>query len=187
MAHNPTVTVVSTALGLMASSLMLGMGWSKPAIGQVTFEPPPGQDRPEQTAGGGSRGEGACWVNAADRDRFLMLSSNTTASSHPTFEVQVPATTQQTSMTAVATREAIAPAATAEFNLFDENGVLIYEAEYSLPQEQTVVHIELPDDQPGLTVGQDYFWIFAVVCDPSSRLMDTSISGMMTRTDREMN
>jgi len=177
-------TLVSAALGLMTGGVIVGFGWLQPAIAQVTFEPPPGQDRPRQTAGGGSRGHGACWVNDAERDRFVVISGHTTASSHPTFEVQVPATVQESSIAGLsAARGAIAAPAAAEFNLFDENGVLIYEANHALPQEQTLVRIELPEEHPGLTAAQNYFWIFAVICNPDNRQMDASVSSMITRVD----
>lgn len=185
MAHNTVSTLAAAAVGCLAGGVMLGISWSQPAIAQVTFDPPPGQDRPDQTAGGGSRGESACWANAADGDQFLSLSGNTVSSSHPTFEIQVPATRQQSSASALpeATRPAIASPAIAEFSLFDENGVLTYESDHSLPSEETIISIELPEEHPGLAADQHYFWIFAVVCDPNNRLMDASVSGMITRTD----
>jgi hypothetical protein len=137
----------------------------------ITFEPPPDQDRPSQTAGGGSRGGGYCLPDPRLEPPLTALPTTPvtelTAETHPTFLVQVPQTAAQT----------------AEFSLFDENWNGIYQTHLSLHDVPDVVSVSLPENEPALEVGQDYHWVLALICEPSDRLQDQTVGGRIRRIE----
>jgi len=130
----------------------------------ITFEPPPQQDRPRQTAGGGSRDGGRCPQDAITEQPLsasLVGETGARSTAAPTLQVQIPQTIAQA----------------AEFSLFDQNGSGIYRTVVSFPQTPVVVTVPLPVEQLGLDSDRPYQWVFAVICDPSDRLEDRFISG----------
>jgi Domain of Unknown Function (DUF928) len=147
----------------------------------IIFEPPPDQDRPIHSAGGGSRGGGYCLPNPGlpnpglpdpgiDSPPTPLLTNQATeltAETHPTFLVRVPQTVAQA----------------AEFSLFDKNGDGIYQTRLSLNDVPGVVSISLPENEPALEVGQDYHWVFALICEPSDRLQDETVGGSIRRIE----
>jgi hypothetical protein len=147
-----------------------------PSLGQVTFEPPPGQDSPDQTAGGGSRGSRSCPNDSRtfalrtvqDHAQDLQLqaiSDQVTTASHPTVTIQVPSTS----------------AASASFSFLTERGDLLYEATLPLSYTPTLISVTLPEHQPSLSIGDRYYWMFSLVCDPANRLLDVAIGGAVER------
>jgi hypothetical protein len=137
----------------------------------ITFEPPPGQDRPDQTAGGGSRGGGRCPHDSIDEQPLTALVTKDpvyiTSDPYPTVQIQVPQTMAET----------------AEFSLFDANGNGVYQTSISLPAHSQVIDIHLPANEPALQPNQNYQWVFALVCEPNDRLQDRSISGWIRRVE----
>ncbi len=141
-------------------------------LARVTFEPPPGQDAPESTVGGGRRNDGQCpqerkTLNQLDvtkaTDEFLtpLLPSvkvgesnktkwGLTVSEHPTFLVYVPKTS----------------AKAAEFTLESPDGTPIYQTTLNLTDTPGVISFSLPTTEPGLEIGKDYKWVVALVCQP---------------------
>lgn len=152
------MALVGISQGAIAQTVL------QPSVSQVTFDPPPGQDRPTQTAGGGSRGEGGC-PSDSQPVSLQLLSAAQTTDSHPEFQVYVSSTT----------------ASEAEFSLFDQQGTILYETSQPLEQTPTVLTVALPSDRAGLMLGQEYYWMVAVVCDPGDRFLDVATTGLVER------
>lgn len=138
---------------------------------RVAFEPPPGQDAPKNTAGGGTRG-GSCSTDTATGSNppltLLLPATKTglTLKEHPTFMVYVPPT----------------EATEAEFTIRDVEEKYAYRTEVALNNAGGVVSIELPKDLPPLEVGKDYMWSVAIICSQSDRLQDAVAQGYIRRT-----
>ncbi|HEY9818183.1 MAG TPA: DUF928 domain-containing protein [Candidatus Obscuribacterales bacterium] len=175
---------------LSITGLLITLGLPQQAIAQVvssasqlnqtTFEPPPGQDSPDQTAGGGSRGERQCPADLAITNSGVnpgetssqsvdlrVVSGEETTDPYPTIEIQVP----ETSATA------------ATFSFLTGEGHVVYEAVIPIEQVPGIVSVALPKHQPGLDVGERYYWMFALVCDPENRLLDVAIGGTVHRVE----
>ncbi|TVQ20545.1 MAG: DUF928 domain-containing protein [Leptolyngbya sp. DLM2.Bin15] len=188
MASNQLFLILTSILsGLSITSLLVTLGLPQQAIAQVvssaspihqvTFEPPPGQDRPDQTAGGGSRGSRQCPADMAAANSvdnmeaasqavaLHVVSGEETTVPYPTIDIQVP----ETSATA------------ATFSFLTEEGHVLYEAVMPLDAVPDIVSVALPEHQPGLAVGERYYWMFALVCDPENRLLDVAIGGTVKR------
>lgn len=189
MASKPLLILTSILSGLSITSLLITLGLPQQAIAQVvssasqisqtTFEPPPGQDSPDQTAGGGSRGERQCPADlttansganpseASQPVALRVVSGEETTEPYPTIDIQVP----KTSATA------------ATFSFLTGEGHVVYEAAIPIEQVPGIVSVALPEHQPGLDVGERYYWMFALVCDPDNRLLDVAIGGTVHRVD----
>ncbi|MDY6803478.1 MAG: DUF928 domain-containing protein [Cyanobacteriota bacterium] len=148
------------------------------AIGAaVAFDPPPGQDMPEKTAGGGTRG-GNCSavVGAATETTPLTLllpesGLGLTANDRPTFMAYVPPTT----------------AAEVEFTIRDEEEEYAYRTNVPVDGNGGVVSISLPGNVPPLEAGKDYMWSVAMVCAPSDRMQDVVATGFIRRIEADSN
>ena len=133
------------------------------------FEPPPKEDAPAQTTGGGSRNGGRCLTDSSlDIPLTALLPSNglgLTSSDRPTLPVYIPATT----------------AKHLELSLVDANQRGIYQTTIQLPAKAQIVGIKLPKTAPALKIEQNYSWSIALICDPSDRLQDWVVKGKVKR------
>ncbi|MEB3831323.1 DUF928 domain-containing protein [Phormidium sp. CCY1219] len=157
----------------------------KPILSQLDpLDPPPNQDAPTQTAGGGTRVRydpplneeapdfrhrgingirGKCPVDEAlpEVPLTLLIPPNRVGLSltdtPPSFFVYVPPTA----------------APLAEFVLFDESETItIYETTIPLDRTGGIIRIQLPAEGISLEAGEYYKWYFSVICDPNDRAAD---------------
>ena len=148
------------------------------AIGAaVAFEPPPGQDMPQKTAGGGVRGGNCPAVLGAATDTTpltLLLPESglgLTVNDRPTFMAYVPPTT----------------AAEVEFTIRDEEEEYAYRTNVPVDGNGGVVSISLPENLPPLEAGKDYMWSVAMICAPSDRMQDVVARGFIRRIEADSN
>lgn len=141
------------------------------------FEPPPGQDAPKQTAGGGVRG-GNCpaAIGAATQTTPLTLllpesGFGLTVKDRPTFMAYVPPTS----------------ATEVEFTIRDGSEEYAYRTQVPIDGRGGVVSISLPASAPPLEAGKDYIWSVAMVCAPGDRLQDVVAQGYIRRVQPDSN
>jgi hypothetical protein len=68
----------------------------------------------------------------------------------------------------------------AEFAIVDANRQKLYRATYSLSGKTGIFQLTLPE-QVALTVGQQYRWEFALICNPQRRKADKFVQGTLQR------
>lgn len=159
------VSVLSPALLLFSSLSPQMLAQSRPEW-KVSIEFPPADDRgaPSRTTGGGTRGPiQSCVEEGVLPLTALMPTPNnvaTTATTNPTFFMYVPKTI----------------AKSAEFVVVDETGKEVYVSNFSLPQTNGIVKVNIPQSS-SLKVGQEYRWLFALVCDEKERSNDQFVEG----------
>ncbi len=143
----------------------------------VAFEPPPGQDAPKQTAGGGVRG-GNCpaTIGAEVKGTPLTLllpesGLGLTVADRPTFMAYVPPTS----------------ATEVEFTIRDDREEFAYRTKVSIDGKGGVVSVSLPANLPPLEAGKDYMWSVAMVCEPGDRLQDVVAQGYIRRVQPDSN
>ncbi|MBD2520542.1 DUF928 domain-containing protein [Nostoc sp. FACHB-973] len=136
--------------------------------------PPPPPTNPDRSSAGGRRNPSNCPqdTEAATSSPLLTALSPTTKpgftlSEHPTFLVYVPKTS----------------AKNAEFSLRSRGSRGIYRTTVALTNTPNLINLTLPTQTPPLTVGQPYTWSFAIICNPSDRLEDRFVTGMVERID----
>ncbi len=131
----------------------------------VSFDPPPGQDRPPTTAGGGSRDSGRCPVDETIGQPLTGLPIAQSEVGTPVVQVHIPDTI----------------ATSGELSVFDGSGNGIFQTVVELNDSPGVLQIPVSALDVGLDVelenNQPYQWIFAIVCDPGDRLQDRTVSG----------
>lgn len=136
----------------------------------IQYRPPAGQEKPQTTVSGGTRGICSLDQTLPTPSLTVLLPQDKlglTTRQHPEFFVYIPQT----------------EATEAEFLLIDPNGEYEYRARYTVPQTGGVVKIELPDSEIPLEAGKDYEWMFAIVCDPDSRDKDIVDGGIVKLTE----
>jgi hypothetical protein len=152
------LSLLSTPL-LIVLPLML-----TPAIG-VTFQP---KGKPEQTAGGASRGICAAG-NFGDKNAFAALIPATDeeliAAAYPTVLVKVPES----------------KSVQAEFILWDENSNPIYQTTVTLNGKPGIFSFSVPSIIEPLAIGKRYQWNVAIVCDARNRQQDIVVGGWLHR------
>jgi Domain of Unknown Function (DUF928) len=136
--------------------------------------PPPPPSNPGSSAAGGRRNPSACPQDAVavtTSPLLTALSSTTkpslTLAERPTFLVYVPKTNAQN----------------AEFSLRTQNGSGVYRTTVSLTRAANIISITLPVQSPALTVGKQYTWSFAVICNPNDRVDDRFVTGTVQRIE----
>jgi hypothetical protein len=72
---------------------------------------------------------------------------------------------------------------TAEFVLFNEAEDDVYTTEIKLTNVPGVISIPLPKTVTELQVGNEYRWVFSMMCDPSNRSGDISVNGWIQRVN----
>lgn len=139
-------------------------------VGNVTFDPP-GSDKPDDTAGGASRGSGCpqevvitggCVVPLMPGNR-----DGLTVTGRPTFFIYVP----QNSVKEVF------------FSLVDQNNKNIYQTRIALTGKSGILQFTLPENAPSLEVGKNYRWAFVVVGEQGLRPDSPGIQGRIRRIE----
>ncbi|MEM9089337.1 MAG: DUF928 domain-containing protein [Cyanobacteria bacterium P01_F01_bin.53] len=142
----------------------------------AAFEPPPNQDAPSSTAGGGSRpAESACaWAPAGSPNSvtppstaIALAPQNFVSKSRlaqPTFWLHIPNTTANTDITAL------------EISLFDHQLNGIAQGQQVLTGGSGLVPIQLPEGFT-LSPGTTYYWSAAFICNPTQRTDDWVVGG----------
>lgn len=143
-------------------SCILSLSLAQAPTALAEYKPPPGQPAPtdDTTTGGSRRG---C-ENSLGRSLTVLAPKKhvgQTASVHPTFAWFVPDTKPFP----------------LEFKLFelDKNNnpkELVHPKPIELQSSPGIMKLSLPENQPGLIVGQRYLWQVTVICDPNSPSSD---------------
>ena len=139
------------------------------------YRPPIGIGAPTRTEGGGTRGStannrcpivGKSLTALVPGDRF-----GVTVAPYPTFFVYMPAASAQASPLSV------------EFELQDKGGNSIYKSTFKTSGKPGILSLTLPSQAglPPLTVGQDYKWLFSIICQPDERSQDRAVEGWVRR------
>ncbi len=160
----------------------------------VSFQPPPGEEQPDKTAGAGTRDGVSCSQSAAiqgvksisDRSKFTAIApyynSNYgaqiiyggTTKEHPTFWVNLPKTSAQKAILMVkqgsdAPWSQLLPHWQQTIRLSGKSGI---------------TEIELSKNAPPLEIGKNYQWKVVLVCGNSPNLNDPEITAGIKRIDR---
>ncbi len=142
----------------------------------AAFEPPPNQDAPSSTAGGGSRpAESACaWAPTGSPNSvtppstaIALAPQNFVGKSHvaqPTLWLHIPNTASKTDITAL------------EISLFDQQLNGIAQEQQVLTGSSGLVPIQLPESFT-LSPETTYYWSAAFVCNPAQRTDDWVVGG----------
>ncbi|EDX76348.1 conserved domain protein [Coleofasciculus chthonoplastes PCC 7420] len=69
----------------------------------------------------------------------------------------------------------------AEFVLIDENEDDVYATTFPLTQPSGIVSLQLPQTIPPLKEGEQYRWVFSVICNPANRSADATVNGWIER------
>lgn len=146
-------------------------------VAQVTFEPP-GDGRPDNTAGGASRDGGTCFQDAEGAQSqqqvsvgvtplMPVTSQGLTVAERPTFFVYVPRTS----------------AKQAFFSLRDKNEEYYYQTTLPLANTPGIVSVQLPADAPALQIGKTYQWSFVTICGKNLAVDDPRVEGQIQRIE----
>ncbi|MBF2003731.1 MAG: DUF928 domain-containing protein [Synechococcales cyanobacterium C42_A2020_086] len=162
-------------LGVLLGVLLGTLGPAvMPVPGAAQDYVPPGRGLPGRREGGGTRG--ACLPAQSPQPNSLPLTAmipNTnfglTIAEYPTLFWYVPENS----------------AAAAEFILLDHTGTEVYQTVVPIAPQPGVIRLQLPRDGslPPLTVGKDYQWFFALICDPLDRSADVLTEGWIQRVE----
>jgi hypothetical protein len=141
------------------------------SVFQVTFDPP-GDGKPDNTAGGASRDSGQCLQDAIASPATmapLLPSSNRglTAVERPTFFVYVPQTSAQKVF----------------FTLKDKDETYYYQATVPIPGTAGIISFKLPSDAPAIEIGKSYQWSFVTICGERLAVDDPRVEGHIQRIE----
>lgn len=138
------------------------------SIARVTFEPP-GEGKPDDTAGGASRGDGCPQEQLAVGQCITALTpaiKNTlTVLEHPTFFVYLPQTSAKEIF----------------FGLVDENNNSHYQIKVPISSKSGILSFKLPDNAPPLEIGKNYRWTFIIVGEKGLRPDSSGVRGEIRR------
>lgn len=138
------------------------------SIARITFEPP-GEGKPDDTAGGASRGDGCpqeiLAVGRCVTPLMPAIKNSLTVAEHPTFFVYVPQTSA---------REIF-------FGLVDENNNSHYQIKIPIESKSGILSFKLPDNAPPLEIGKNYRWTFIIVGDQGLRPDSPGVRGEIRR------
>lgn len=136
------------------------------SVASVTFDPPAG-DRPDDTAGGASRGEGCPQESVGVCVVPLMPNTKNglTIAERPTFFVYVPQTSAKEIF----------------FGLIDENNNNYYQTKIPLDGKSGILRFQLPDNAPALEAGKNYRWTFIIIGDQGLRADSRGVEGNIQR------
>ncbi|QLE56365.1 DUF928 domain-containing protein [Nostoc sp. TCL26-01] len=165
---------LAIAPGIAAPTSSPSLFASQSTIQLAQTSPPPPPKNPERSSPGGRRDPSNCPQDAAAAPTELILTAlsptmkpGLTLAEHPTFLVYAPKTS----------------AKNAEFSLRNREGRGVYRTTVALSNTPTLISLTLPAETPPLTVGQPYTWSFAIICNPSDRLDDRFVTGMVQRIE----
>lgn len=136
----------------------------------VTFNPPR-DGRPDDTAGGASRGNGCPQeiINIGGCITPVMPNSNKglTVSERPTFLFYIPETSAKEIF----------------FSLADENKNNHYQTTIPINGKSGIVSFQLPTNAPTLAVGKNYKWTFVLVGEQGLRPDSPGVQGEIQRVE----
>ncbi len=144
---------------------------SSPLVVGVTFDPP-GDGKPDDTAGGASRDGGICPQDANALSPSMTPLKPTsyeslTVAERPTFFIYVPQTAAQKAV----------------FVLKDEKEDYYYQKVLPIPRTAGILSFSLPHDAPTLAVGKTYQWSFIMVCGEAIRPDSPGVKGRIRRIE----
>lgn len=168
MSYVPRFSTRTAATMLATLSLWLGSNMTLSAFAQ--YVPPDNIGIPGRREGGGTRGD--C-LNSAQPLMAIMpeTSYGETISAYPTFFWFVPDV----------------PAKAAEFVLYDEAGNEVYYTTFRVTGTSGILSLSLPEtaDLPPLEMGQNYEWVFSLICDEQDRSGDLFTTGWLRRVEAD--
>lgn len=131
------------------ASLILGCSLSMAPVALSEYRPPKTPSAPKDTGSNATRG-GSCESNPTTGLTALAPLSHVgrTSTQYPTFVWFVPDRTPRL----------------LQFRLFTSTGQPLYKTQ--MQSQPGIMSFSLPQDQPGLTIGQSYQWQVVLVCDP---------------------
>jgi hypothetical protein len=137
----------------------------------VTFDPP-GDGKPDDTAGGASRDGGTCPEDArAIGPSITPLKpanyQGLTVAEHPTFFVYVPQTSAKKAL----------------FVLKDEKEDYFYQKTIPIPRTAGIVSFRLPDEAPAIKIGKTYQWSLIMICGEAIRPDNPGVEGKIQRIE----
>lgn len=190
MSSLKSVAKTLTAYALVSASVWLGLLPALTAIAQDGYTPPvsgtpdtregggtrlaqdgytpPVEGIPGRREGGGTRGD--CLQTSEPLVALMPQDAyGETVSGYPSFYFFVPAISVEM----------------AEFQLLNEAGDTVYTSEFQVTGESGIVAIHLPETvgMPPLAVGENYEWVFSLVCDRNDRSGDLFVSGWLQRIE----
>jgi hypothetical protein len=134
----------------------------------VTFEPP-GSGKPDDTAGGASRGGGCPQEVISVGGCVIPLmpgnKEGLTTTGRPTFFIYLPENSAKQVF----------------FSLVDENNKNHYQTKISLSGKSGIVQFTLPENAPALEVGKNYRWAFVVIGEQGLRPDSPAVQGRIRR------
>lgn len=173
-AHGSTLVPLNKGETQALLAPLVKGGWGDQPIQLAQSNPPPPRRNPDRSSPGGRRDPANCAqdpVPVATSPMLTALSPTTkpglTVAEHPTFLVYVPKTS----------------AKNAEFSLRSRDDRGVYRTTVALTNTPNLISLTLPAQTPPLTVGQPYTWSFAIICNPSDRLDDRFVTGMVQRIE----
>ncbi|MFB2839698.1 DUF928 domain-containing protein [Floridanema evergladense] len=139
---------------------------------QVSFDPP-GSGKPDDSAGGASRG-GGCPQEVISTGGCVipLIPSNReglTTTGHPTFFIYLPQNSAQEVF----------------FSLVDENNKNIYQTKIPLTGKSGIIQFTLPENAPALEIGKNYQWAFVAIRQQGLRPDSPGIQGRIRRIETD--
>ncbi len=136
-----------------------------------TFEPP-GSGKPDDTAGGASRGGGQCpdatgATSPTNMRLKPVIQSGLTVAERPTFFVYVPPTSAEKAL----------------FVLKDETEDYFYQKTISIPRTAGIVSVKLPEDAPAIKIGKTYQWSLIMMCGQAIKPDSPTVQGQIQRVE----
>ncbi|MBE9229782.1 DUF928 domain-containing protein [Phormidium sp. LEGE 05292] len=138
----------------------------------VTFDPP-GSDKPDDTAGGASRGGGCpqevisvggCVVPLMPGNK-----DGLTVTSRPTFFIYVPKDSAKEVF----------------FSLVDANNKNVYQTKIQLTGKSGILQFTLPENAPLLEIGKNYQWAFIMIGKEGLRPDSPGVKGSIRRIETD--
>lgn len=165
---------VAFSSGIASPTPSQSLSTSRSTIQLAQSNPPPPPKNPGGSSPGGRRDPTNCPqdpIPTTSSPRLTALSPITkpgfTLAERPTFLVYVPKTS----------------AKNAEFSLRSREGRGVYRTTLALTNIPNLIPLTLPAQTPPLAVGQLYTWSFAIICNPSDRLDDRFVTGIVQRIE----
>ncbi|HBE20005.1 MAG TPA: hypothetical protein DEG17_06045 [Cyanobacteria bacterium UBA11149] len=163
---------ISCALSLEMVTLASPISLLRENPIEISLRFPMGRDigAPRRTGGAGQRGPVPCLKDNMPITAVTPINNGVkTLLPNPTLYVYVPETR----------------ASSAEFTVVDGEGEEVYNTKLALTDTPGIVSVSLPDTV-ALTPGQEYTWIFAVVCNPANRERDEFVRGLILPTSLDL-
>lgn len=150
----------------------------------MAFEPPAGEGMPTRTAGGGSRGQCPNVAQGINPPLMALVPAFSTPANSK--ETNVKGLTMAATPTFFFYVPQI-PNTEAAFSLKDQDNNDIYQTNIAISDQQGIVSIQLPQDTPGLKVGQTYRWSFGLICNAEKNTEPkvVFVTGEIKRTEAD--